>query len=42
VHVNARLENGEFVTAEVPRGQNHFKEGEAVWIHWREADEMRF
>jgi ABC-type Fe3+/spermidine/putrescine transport system ATPase subunit len=42
VHVNARLEDGARVVAEVPREQNHFIEGESVWIHWLAADEMRF
>ena len=42
VHLNARLETGERVVAEVPREQNHFAEGESVCIHWQPADELRF
>jgi spermidine/putrescine transport system ATP-binding protein len=42
VHVNAILENGERAVAEVPRVQNHFQEGEAVWISWQPCDELRF
>jgi ABC-type Fe3+/spermidine/putrescine transport system ATPase subunit len=42
VHLNATLEEGGRVTAEVPREQNHFREGEAVWIHWQPADELHF
>ena len=42
VHLNARLEDGGQATAEVPREQNHFQEGETVWIHWHPADELRF
>jgi len=42
VHLNATLEDGGRATAEVPREQNHFQEGEMVWIHWHPADELRF
>jgi len=42
VHLNARLESGERVIAEVPRDQNHFAEGDSVCIHWQPSDELRF
>jgi ABC-type Fe3+/spermidine/putrescine transport system ATPase subunit len=42
VHINTALEGGGRVTAEVPREQNDFQEGEAVWISWTPADELRF
>ncbi len=42
VHVNTILESGERATAEVPRAQNHFEEGETVWVSWQPADELRF
>lgn len=42
VHVHAALEDGGRAVAEVPLAQNHFREGEAVWLHWNAADEMRF
>ena len=42
VHVNVRLEGGGRATAEVPREDNAFSEGETVWLHWQPADEMRF
>jgi ABC-type Fe3+/spermidine/putrescine transport system ATPase subunit len=42
VHLNAALHDGGRATAEVPREQNHFQEGEMVWIHWHPADELRF
>jgi ABC-type Fe3+/spermidine/putrescine transport system ATPase subunit len=41
-HVNATLDDGARVTAEVPREMNHFREGEPVWFYWRPADELRF
>ena len=42
VHVNAILENGDRAIAEVPRAQDHFAEGETVWICWHPDDERRF
>jgi ABC-type Fe3+/spermidine/putrescine transport system ATPase subunit len=42
VHLNATLDDGGRAVAEVPRELNHFREGEAVWIHWNPADELRF
>jgi ABC-type Fe3+/spermidine/putrescine transport system ATPase subunit len=42
IQVHARLESGEEVQAELPRGMDPFEEGEAVYIHWSEQDEMRF
>jgi len=42
VHINTLLEGGGRATAEVPREQNDFQEGEAVWISWAPADELRF
>jgi ABC-type Fe3+/spermidine/putrescine transport system ATPase subunit len=42
VHVHSRLDDGGRAVAELPLEQNHFAEGEAVWIHWRQADELRF
>lgn len=41
-HVNAALENGGRAIAEIPLGENHFREGETVWIHWDTANELRF
>jgi hypothetical protein len=42
VHVNALLDTGSRAVAELALAQNHFREGEAVWLHWNPADEMRF
>jgi ABC-type Fe3+/spermidine/putrescine transport system ATPase subunit len=42
VHVNSVLDEGGRAIAELPRAQNHFEEGEAVWIHWEPSDELRF
>jgi ABC-type Fe3+/spermidine/putrescine transport system ATPase subunit len=42
VHVNAILDGGGRATAEVPRAQDHFAEGESVWISWHPDDERRF
>jgi spermidine/putrescine transport system ATP-binding protein len=42
VHVNAMLDDGGRAIAEIPRGENHFAEGEVVWIHWNPGDELRF
>ncbi len=42
VHVNAVLDGGGRAIAEIAREENHFQEGEIVWIHWAPADEVRF
>jgi ABC-type Fe3+/spermidine/putrescine transport system ATPase subunit len=42
VHVNSVLDEGGRAVAELPLEQNHFAEGEAVWLHWEPADELRF
>jgi ABC-type Fe3+/spermidine/putrescine transport system ATPase subunit len=42
VHVNAALDDGSRAIAEVPREENHFHEGEPVWVYWQPEDEMRF
>lgn len=42
MHLNAVLEDGARVVAEVPVNENHFREGEPVWVHWAPADELRF
>jgi ABC-type Fe3+/spermidine/putrescine transport system ATPase subunit len=42
VHLNARLDDGARAVAEISREENHFREGEPVWIHWHASDEMRF
>jgi ABC-type Fe3+/spermidine/putrescine transport system ATPase subunit len=42
VHVEARLECGATVIAEVPRFEDEFCVGEPVRVYWRQADELRF
>jgi ABC-type Fe3+/spermidine/putrescine transport system ATPase subunit len=42
VHVNSVLAEGGRAVAELPLDQNHFAEGESVWIHWEPGDELRF
>ncbi|HEX4277404.1 MAG TPA: ABC transporter ATP-binding protein [Bryobacteraceae bacterium] len=42
VQVNSRLDDGSRAIVELPCELNHFGEGEAVWIHWAPADELRF
>ena len=47
VHVNSVLDEGGRAVAELRHSlnageQNHFEEGEAVWIHWEPADELHF
>jgi len=42
VHVNSVLAEGGRAVAEIPPGDNHFAEGETIWIHWHPADELRF
>lgn len=41
-HVEARLEDGQTVTAEVSRLENPFVLGESVFIWWQAEDELRF
>jgi ABC-type Fe3+/spermidine/putrescine transport system ATPase subunit len=42
IHINAALEGGGRATAEISREEHTFREGEAVWVHWDRADELRF
>jgi ABC-type Fe3+/spermidine/putrescine transport system ATPase subunit len=42
IHVNTILEGGGRAIAEVPRGQDHFQEGETVWLSWLPDDERVF
>jgi ABC-type Fe3+/spermidine/putrescine transport system ATPase subunit len=42
IHLNSVLDEGGRAVAELSREQNHFAEGEAVWIHWHPSDELRF
>jgi len=42
VHVEARLESGESITAQVAPGDHTFFPGDAVQIWWSPADELRF
>jgi ABC-type Fe3+/spermidine/putrescine transport system ATPase subunit len=42
IHLNARLENGECATAEIPRDQCPYAERETIWLHWQPADELYF
>ncbi len=42
VHVEARLENGETMTAQVAAGDARFSEGDGVYLAWDAADELRF
>jgi ABC-type Fe3+/spermidine/putrescine transport system ATPase subunit len=42
VHVEARLESGESVTAQVASGAAVFSPGESVHVWWSPADELRF
>jgi ABC-type Fe3+/spermidine/putrescine transport system ATPase subunit len=41
-HLHATLEDGRGVIAEVSREENHFREGEPIWVHWSPSDELRF
>jgi ABC-type Fe3+/spermidine/putrescine transport system ATPase subunit len=41
IQVHVRLDTGEEAHAEIPRTTDPFHEGEAVFMHWREQDEMR-
>jgi ABC-type sulfate/molybdate transport systems ATPase subunit len=42
VHLNSVLDEGGRAVAELPLEQNHFAEGEPVWIHWEPRDELHF
>ena len=42
VHLNARLEEGGRVTAELRGQESHFAENESVWLYWEPTDELRF
>jgi ABC-type Fe3+/spermidine/putrescine transport system ATPase subunit len=42
VHVNSILDEGGRAVAELARESGRFREGEAVWVHWDAADELRF
>jgi hypothetical protein len=42
VEVFTRLDSGEEVVAQVPRGAAAFRVGDAVRINWDAAEEMRF
>jgi ABC-type Fe3+/spermidine/putrescine transport system ATPase subunit len=42
VEVLVRLDSGEEVTAQLPRGSAGYQPGDPVRIHWDPADEMRF
>ena len=42
VHLNSLMEDGSRAVAELALEQNHFVEGEAVWIHWHPSDELHF
>lgn len=42
IHVEAQLESGGTVIAEVPRLADEFREGEAVRVCWRPNDELHF
>jgi spermidine/putrescine transport system ATP-binding protein len=42
VHLNSVLDEGGRAVAELSLEQNHFAEGEPVWIHWEPADELHF
>ena len=42
IHIEARLEGGEAVTAQVPADGERFEEGEAVHVWWNSSDELRF
>jgi ABC-type Fe3+/spermidine/putrescine transport system ATPase subunit len=40
--VQVRLDGGADAIAEIPRSEQPFDPGEAVWACWRDSDEMRF
>jgi ABC-type Fe3+/spermidine/putrescine transport system ATPase subunit len=41
LQVHLRLESGEDVCAEIARDGDLFQEGESVYVHWLETDELR-
>jgi ABC-type Fe3+/spermidine/putrescine transport system ATPase subunit len=42
VHVEATLEGGESVVAQIPAGHHCFRDGDPVHIWWQSSDELRF
>jgi spermidine/putrescine transport system ATP-binding protein len=42
MHVEARLESGEALIAEIPANGDAYREGEAVQVWWSSNDELRF
>jgi len=42
VHVEARLEDGQTVVAEISRAEDNFMPGEAVYVCWNPSDELTF
>jgi ABC-type Fe3+/spermidine/putrescine transport system ATPase subunit len=42
VHLNSLLDDGSRAVAELSLEQNHFAEGDAVWLHWQAHDELHF
>jgi len=42
VHLNSLLEDGSRAISELSLEENHFTEGEPVWVHWAAADELHF
>ncbi|MDP9054051.1 MAG: ABC transporter ATP-binding protein [Acidobacteriota bacterium] len=42
VHLNSVLADGASAIAELALAQNHFAEGEVVWIYWQPSDELHF
>jgi ABC-type Fe3+/spermidine/putrescine transport system ATPase subunit len=42
VQVYAQLDGGDEICAEVPRTADAFRDGDAIHVHWRPQDEMKF
>jgi spermidine/putrescine transport system ATP-binding protein len=42
VHVEARLDDGQTVVAEISRAEDNFTAGEAVYVWWNPSDELTF
>jgi hypothetical protein len=40
--VEARLEDGQTVVAEISRAEDNFTAGEAVYVWWNPSDELTF
>ena len=40
--LNSLLDDGSRAVAELSLEQNHFAEGDAVWLHWQAHDELHF